>query len=143
MSNAIKIDVQSNIKEFDVLGLIVKADTSDEAIGKMLNVESDERKAIARRESEKIKNINEENFTSEDFQETLSVVVSLYDEIYAEMFSSGTFEQVYNKVGSIVKTVDVFDQMLNHITKEVEEAQKKTQQKRNKQKMKYAKQKTK
>lgn len=143
MSNAIKIDVQSNIKEFDVLGLVVKADTSDEAIGKMLNVESDERKAIAKRESEKLKNIDENNFTQEDFQETLSVVVSLYDEIYTEMFGSGTFEQVYNKVGSIVKTVDVFDQMLNHITKDVEDAQKKAVQKRNKQKMKYAKQKSK
>ena len=113
---AIKINLSTPTIDFDFGGILLTADVSDQALSHMLDLEKSEEFKKASKESERLKDLRDEDLTTEEFNELLQKAVDTYGLVYAPMFGEDAFQKVYDHAKSIVATVDAFDQALTHIT---------------------------
>ena len=120
---AIKINLSTPTIEFDFGGVLLTADVSDEALSHMLDLENSEEFRKASKESERLRNLKDEDVTTQEFNELLQKAVDTYGLVYSPMFGEGAFQKVYDHAKSIVATVDAFDQAIDHITKHYEKQQ--------------------
>lgn len=139
----IKIDVRNTQIEFDMAGEIVVADTSDEAIAKMLSLKESEFSKEAEEQMKKIQGVTDEDLTAEEFGKLVQICVELYSKIYESVFIDDAFERVHARTKSIQNTIVTFEKALMYVTAEIEKDNAKYQEERQKAMNKYKKRKKK
>ena len=122
---AIKINLSTPTIDFDFGGVKLTADVSDQALAYMLDLENKDEFKEASKEAERLRNLKDEDRTTEEFNVLLQKAIDTYGLVYARMFGEDAFQQVYGQTKSIVATVSAFDQAMQHITDHYTEQQNK------------------